>query len=203
MFENMTLDEYAKALASSKPVPGGGGASAICGAMGTALASMVAEFTIGKPKYAEFEIEAKKLQKKTYELMEKFLEASEKDAIAFEPLSKAYSIPKDEPGRDEIMEKCLMDAAAAPLEIFDLCLEAIDVLEIFGERGSKLILSDAATGAVLVWGAMYGAAVNVKVNTKLMKDRDYAEKINSYVDQKMDKYWKKAENTYKSIYQNL
>lgn len=203
MFENMTLSEYAKVLASSSSVPGGGGASAVCGALGIALGGMVAEFTIGKKKYADFEDEAKELEERVHVLMDKFLEASEKDAVAFEPLSKAYSIPKDDPNRDEIMEKCLKDAAAVPLEIFDLCLEAIDILEIFGEKGSKLILSDAATGAVLVWGAMYGAAVNVKVNTKLMKDREYAEKINEHVDTMMDIYWKKAESTYENVYKTL
>ena len=98
------------------------------------------------------------------------------------------------------MEKCLRDAASVPLEIFDLCCESIDVLKEFGEKGSKLMLSDAATGVVHVWGAMYGAAVNVKVNTKLMKDREYAEKINRHIDEKMDVYWKIAEKVYEDVY---
>lgn len=200
MFENTTVREFTELLASKAAVPGGGGASAIVGAIGISLGDMVGELTVGKKKYADVEDEIRELMAHAQELRVKFLECAEKDAVAFEPLSKAYGIPKDEPGRDEIMEKCLRDAAAAPLEIFDLCCESIDVLKEFGEKGSKLVISDAATGVVHVWGAMYGAAVNVKVNTKLMKDRAYAEEINRHIDEQMDKYWKIAEKVYEDIY---
>ena len=126
-----------------------------------------------------------------------------KDAEAFEPLSRAYGIPKEDPARDEIMEQCLRDAAAAPLEILDLCCEAIELQREFADKGSALAISDAATGVVFCWSAMYGAAVNVKVNTKSMKDRAYADQINAHVDAQMAKYWPVAEKVYEDVYRRF
>ena len=192
--------DFAGVLAAKAPVPGGGGASALVAALGAALCSMVANYTVGKKKYAAVEEDVKAILAEAEELRGRLLALVEADAAAFEPLSKAYAIPKDDPARDEVMEKCLRDAAAAPLEILDLCCEAIELQREFAAKGSVLAVSDAATGVVFCWSAMYGAAVNVKVNTKSMKDRDYAEKVNAHVDAQMAKYWPIAEKVYQDVY---
>ena len=197
---NKSVTEFTEALASKAAVPGGGGASALVGAIGIALGDMVGELTVGKKKYADVEEDVKALMARAQELRVKLLSCVNKDAQAFEPLSRAYGIPKDDPTRDEVMEKCLRDAAAAPLEILDLCCEAIELQREFAAKGSVLAVSDAATGVVFCWSAMYGAAVNVKVNTKSMKDRDYAEKINAHVDAQMAKYRPIAEKVYQDVY---
>lgn len=200
---NDSVRDFTAALASKSAVPGGGGASALVGALGAALGSMVGELTVGKKKYADVEDDVKALMTKAEVLREKLLACVEKDAAAFEPLSKAYGIPKDDPTRDEVMERCLHDAAQVPLEILELCCEAIDLQRGFADMGSVLAISDAATGVVFCWGAMYGAAVNVKVNTKAMKDREHADRINAHVDELMDKYWKIAEKVYEDIYKRF
>lgn len=197
---NKSITEFTEALASKAAVPGGGGASALVGAIGIALGDMVGELTVGKKKYADVEEDVKALMARAQELRVRLLSCVNKDAEAFEPLSRAYGIPKDDPTRDEVMEKCLRDAAAAPLEILDLCCEAIDLQKEFAAKGSVLAVSDAATGVVFCWSAMYGAAVNVKVNTKSMKDRAYAEKINAHVDAQMAKYRSLAEKVYQDVY---
>lgn len=197
---NKSVTEFTEALASKSAVPGGGGASALVGAIGIALGDMVGELTVGKKKYADVEEDVKALMARAQELRVKLLACINKDAEAFEPLSRAYGIPKDDPTRDEVMEKCLRDAAAAPLEILDLCCEAIELQREFAAKGSVLAVSDAATGVVFCWGAMYGAAVNAKVNTKSMKDRDYAEQINAHVDAQMAKYRPIAEKVYQDVY---
>ena len=161
---------------------------------------MVGELTVGKKKYADVEEDVRALMVRAQELRVKLLSCVNKDAKAFEPLSRAYGIPKDDPTRDEVMEKCLRDAAGAPLEILDLCCEAIELQREFAAKGSVLAISDAATGVVFSLSAMYGAAVNVKVNTKSMKDRDYAEKINAHVDAQMAKYRPIAEQVYQDVY---
>ena len=191
--------DFTEQLASRAPVPGGGGASALVGAIGAALGNMVGELTVGKEKYADVEEDVKALMARSRELRARLLACVEKDAAAFEPLSRAYAIPKDDPARNEIMEKCLRDAAAPPLEIFDLCCEAIALQKEFAEKGSRLVLSDAATGAVLCWGAMHGAAVNVRVNTMLMRDREYAERINAHIDAGMAEYRPIAEKVYEDV----
>ena len=195
-----SVTEFTELLASKAAVPGGGGASALVGAIGIALGDMVGELTVGKKKYAAVEEDVKALMAKAQDLRVRLLACVNKDAEAFEPLSKAYGIPKDDPTRDEVMEKCLRDAAAAPLEILDLCCEAIELQREFADKGSVLAISDAATGVVFCWSAMYGAAVNVKVNTKAMKDREYAAKINAHVDEQMARYWPIAEKVYEDVY---
>lgn len=200
---NNSITEFTERLASSAPTPGGGGASALAGALGAALGGMVGALTVGKPKYAEVEDEMRALTERAQSLRDRLLECVEADAKAFEPLARAYRLPKDAAGRDEVMEECLRGAAEIPLKIFDLCCEGIELQKEFAKKGSALAISDAATGVVLCWGAMYGAAVNVKVNTKAMKDRAYAEKINAHVDAGMAKYWPVAEKVYEDVYQQF
>ena len=197
------LSRFTELLASNAPVPGGGGASALVGAVGIALGDMVGELTVGKKKYADVEDEIKALMEKAQSLRVRLLACIEKDALAFEPLSRAYGIPKDDPTRDEVMETCLRDAAAAPLEIFDLCCQAIALEKEFAEKGSKLVISDAATGVAFCRSAMYGAAVNVKVNTKLMKDREYAGKINAHIDEQLEHYRQIADQVYEGVYRRF
>ena len=198
-----SLSEFSERLASAAPAPGGGGASALVGALGAALGGMVGALTVGKPKYAAVEDEVKALTERAERLRAALLQCVEEDAAAFAPLAKAYAIPKDDPARGETMEACLREAAAVPLKIFDLCCEAIELHRELAEKGSRLAVSDAATGVVFCWSAMYGAAVNVKVNTKLMHDRAYAAGINARVDAGMEKYWPVAEQVYESVYQSL
>ena len=197
--KNTVVSEFIVKLASKAPVPGGGGASALAGAIGIALGNMVGALTVGKKKYADVEDEIKDLMEKAETLSSRLLACIEKDAEAFEPLSKAYGIPKDDPSREEIMEKCLRAAAEVPMEILDLCCETIELLKDFGEKGSRIVITDAATGAAICRGAMYGAAINVKVNTKAMKDRAYAENLNQHVDEMLEKYGPMADEIYDSI----
>ena len=197
------ITEFAEVLASSAAVPGGGGASALVGALGAALGSMVGALTVGKPKYAAVEEDVNALMVKAEELRAQLLSCVEEDAVAFAPLSKAYAIPKDDPTRDETMEKCLRQAASVPLKILDLSCQMIDLHREFADKGSVLAVSDAATGVVFCWSAMYGAAVNVKVNTKPMKDRAYAEEINRHVDEMMEQYWPIAEKVYEDVYRRF
>ena len=87
---NSSVNSFTEQLASKAPVPGGGGASALVGAIGVALGDMVGELTVGKKKYAAVEEDVKALMVRAQELRVKLLECIEKDAVAFEPLSKAY-----------------------------------------------------------------------------------------------------------------
>ena len=197
---DMTLREFSDALAGKTSVPGGGGASALAAALGTALGTMVCNYTLGKAKYLQVEPEIQRLMAQAEELRTQLLECIDGDAEAFEPLSRAYSIPKDDPSRAQVMEDCLRKAASVPLRILELSCRGILLHRELAEKGSALMTSDAGTGVVLCWGAMYGAAVNVRVNTKLMADREYADTLNARVDELMEKYWKIADEVYQSVY---
>ena len=196
---DQTCGAFLDALASKAPTPGGGGASALAGALGAALCTMVGNYTVGKKKYADVEEDVKALMAKAEDIRARLLAQVDADAAAFEPLSRAYAIPKDDPTRGEVMEQCLRDAAAAPMAILRLCCQAIDLHREMLDKGSVMMLSDVGTGAVLCWGALYGAALNVKVNTKSMADRAYAEALDREADQLMETYWKRAEEIYETV----
>jgi len=202
-YTQVSVTEFTEALASKTSVPGGGGASALVGSIAIALGDMVGEYTVGKKKYADVESEILACMEKAQDLRKRFLQCIEDDAVAFEPLSKAYGIPKEDPTRDELMEKCLKDAADVPMNILRLSCEAVELEKTFAEKGSVIVISDAATGAAMCRAAILGAAVNVKVNTKSMKDRIYAEAMNAEVEELVQKYTAMADEVYELVYSKM
>lgn len=184
-YSTLKCTEFVEVLASKAPVPGGGGASALVGAIGTALCNMVGSLTVGKKKYAAVEAEISGLMEKATELQNALLELIEKDAEVFEPLSRAYGLPKEtEEERAEkarVMEGCLRDACSVPMDIMRRCCEVIDLIGVFAEKGSVLAVSDAGVAAACCKGALKGASLNVYINTKSMKNREYAEELNKEI----------------------
>ncbi len=198
-FADQLLREFSDNLASSAPVPGGGGASALCGALGTALGSMVANLTLGKSKYADFEPQVRELIDRAQVLRAQFLEAIDSDAHAFLPLRKAYALPKDAPDRDTILQACLADAAQAPLDVMRLCAQGLELHQALLGKTTLLAVSDIGTGSALLWGAMQGAAMNVMVNANLMTDRQVAALLRDEVLALLDQYGKLAAQLYHTI----
>lgn len=200
--ENLTQKScagFAEALAAKTPFPGGGGASALVGALGAALCSMVANYTVGKPRYAAVEEDVKAVLAEAEHLREELLALVEKDAAAFEPLSRAYAIPKGDPKREEVMEACLRAAAQPPMELLRLSCRAIELHRELLEKGSVMVLSDVGTGVIFCWSALYGAWLNLKVNTKPMADRAFAEEMNREADGLVEQYWKIADEVYEAV----
>jgi len=200
---NRTLDEFTRQLAEKRPVPGGGGAAALAGALAVSLGNMVGNYTTGKKKYAANEELIQALNQRAEELRIEFLKAIDEDAQAFEPLSKAYAIPKDDPERDEVMEECLRQAVIPPLKIFDLSMEVIEMSRQYVICGSTLMVSDAGCAAALGLAALKAAALNVYVNTKAMKDTGYARQLNDHVKEGLTKAGTIAEETYQGVSERL
>ena len=197
------VDKFLADLASSAPTPGGGGAAALCGALGIALGNMVGSLTLGKKKYADVQEDITALNSRAEALRADFAALIDADAEAFAPLSRAYSIPKDAPGRDEIMESALLRAAEPPLEIMRKCAEALDVIADYAAKGSALAVSDAGCAAALCGAALQAAALNVRINTKSMKNRAAAEEIDAETDELLQKYSTIAQEIYKRVYGRL
>lgn len=206
-FSNIACDEFVAVLATKAPVPGGGGASALVGALGTALGNMVGSLTVGKKKYVEVEEEIKALQVKSDLLQKELLSLIERDAEVFEPLSKAYGLPKtteeEKAKKAKIMEAALKEACSVPMEIMEKCCEAIDVIEIFAKKGSVIAISDAGVGAAFLKAALEGASLNVFINTKSMADREYADALNEKADQMLAVYCEKAANIFETVKNRL
>lgn len=193
------IDKFLEALASSAPTPGGGGAAALCGALGIALGNMVGSLTLGKKKYADVQEDIAELNAKAEALRAGFVALVDADAEAFAPLSRAYAIPKDDPARDEIMEPALLRAAEAPLEIMRKCAEALDLISGYAAKGSALAISDAGCAAALCGAAMEAAALNVKINTKSMKNRAVADNINAEMNELLQKYVALSQEIYNDV----
>lgn len=174
--------QFLSELSSNAPVPGGGGASAAVGAFAAALGMMVTNLTIGKKKYADYEEEVKTVRDRLEGLRDQLIDLVDGDAVAFEPLSKAYSIPKDDPERDTIMENALYEASVVPMSIMETVLAAAKELEILVEKGSKLAVSDVGVGILFAQAAIEGASLNVYINTKSMKDRERAAALDAKAD---------------------
>ena len=198
-FTQKSCREFVEVLASNAPVPGGGGAAALVGALGTALGNMVGSLTVGKKKYADVEAEIIALKQKSDALQKELLDQVPADAEGFAPLAKAYGIPKDDPNRDAVLEEATLTACKVPMRIMELCCEAIDVIEIFAAKGSRLAVSDAGCGAVCCKAGLQAASLNVFINTKSLKNREVAEEMNAKCLNMLDVYGKKADDIFASV----
>ena len=193
------MNTFLTELASSAPVPGGGGASALVGAVSAALCSMVANLTTGKKKYAQYQERIDEVLPYLEQLRAELMEDIKLDADAFYPLSQAYSIPKDAPDRDEIREKALLTASNAPMKIVEDVSKLVPVLEELEVIGSRLAISDVAVAATACATALKGAVMNIYINTKSMKNREVAEGMNKKAKELVADGTKRCEAVYDKI----
>ena len=175
--------EFLGMLSSKAPVPGGGGASALVGALGMALGSMVGNLTLNKKKYENVREDIQRILEKADALQQELLVLVEKDAEVFEPLSRVYGLPRNTEEekriREEQMEAALVNACSVPMEIMEKCMACIDLHEELSGKGTRLAISDTGVGVLFCKSALMGAHLNVLINTSLMKNRDYAEEMNA------------------------
>ena len=202
-FTQKSCREFVEVLASNAPVPGGGGAAALVGALGTALGNMVGSLTVGKKKYADVEAEIIALKAKCNALQKDLLDQVPADAVGFEPLAKAYGIPKDNPDRDRILEEATIVACQVPMKIMELCCESIEAISVFAAKGSRLAVSDAGCGAVCCKAALQSASLNVFINTKSLKNREFAEELNAKANGMLDKYCAMADEIFAGVRANF
>jgi formiminotetrahydrofolate cyclodeaminase len=202
-FMQQSCGEFISLLASKEPVPGGGGASAYVGAIGTALGNMVGSLTLGKKKYAGVQDDIIRLKERADALQKALLALVEKDAEVFEPLSRAYGLPGDTPERQaekaRVMEAALRNASAVPLRIMERCCEAIELHREFAEKGTAIAISDVGCGVVCCKAALQAASLNVFINTKTMTDRSYAEDINRKAVTMLETYQPLADSIYTAV----
>ena len=199
---DMTMEScrrFVEVLASDAPAPGGGGAAALVGAIGTALGNMVGSLTVGKKKYADVQDEIIALKAKCDALQTELLNQVEADEVNFLPLAKAYGIPKDDPSRAETLEKATVAACQVPVHIMELCCEAMEAIAVFAAKGSRLAVSDAGCAAVCVKAALQAASLNVFINTKTLTDRALAEEMNARCLGMLDKYGAMADGIFDSV----
>ena len=206
-FKTKSCEDFVGLLASNSPIPGGGGASALVGALAMALGNMVASLTLGKPEYADVEDDIEELKHRADNLQNELLLLIDKDAEAFEPLSRAYRLPKateeEKAHRSLILEDCLKLACESPLVIMECCCEAIDLLVCFAAKGAAIAISDAGVGIAFARAALQGASLNVFINTKAMTDKGHALRINRRAQLMLEEYLGKADAVFAQVEKRL
>lgn len=181
--------EFTELTAGKVPVPGGGSVSALAGALGVALGTMVGNYTVGKKKYIDVENEISRCMEETERIRIELLELVQADIDAFEPLSALYSMKDDGTGeKDRMMEEALNNSCAVPLQIMSKCARAIELAGVYADKGSTIMTSDAGASAILCKGAMEAASLNVYINTSSMKNRQKAEALNEECEEMLAKY---------------
>ncbi|MBR3289447.1 MAG: cyclodeaminase/cyclohydrolase family protein [Clostridia bacterium] len=175
----MNTETFLQELASKEPVPGGGGASALIGAVGAALCSMVGNLTAGKKKYAEYEDDIQRILAEAETRCAALFALIDEDAAAFRPLAEAYGIPKDDPARGERMEAALLRACEPPMAMLREVFEVVKLAKELTQKGSRLAVSDVGVAAAACRCALQGAIMNVYINTKSMIDREKAAEIDA------------------------
>jgi formiminotetrahydrofolate cyclodeaminase len=171
---NLTLAELLERLGSSDPAPGGGAAAAVVGALGAALVQMTANLTIGRPKYAELEDQARGIETRARELRQRLAQLGDADADAFAQVSAAYKLPRlddaQKADRSAAIQAALQVAARVPLETARVCADVLEVAEAAAPILNVAVISDVLVGAVLAQAALDSAALNVEVNLAAMTD---------------------------------
>lgn len=176
--KNMNMNQFLDGLASEAPAPGGGSVAALCGALSSALISMVANLTIGKEKYKENWEQMEDVKKEAEALRATFSDLMEKDVQAFNRLMEVIKMPKttedEQKLRADAMEKALKECTIVPLLTLENCSKVAYLARTAAEFGNPNVATDAGAAAALAEATAKISSFNVRVNLSAIKDRMFA-----------------------------
>lgn len=190
-------------LASAAPTPGGGGASAYCGALAAALASMVGNLTVGKASYRGVEPEVRASLHRLASMREQLLNLVAADAAAFAPLAAAYRMPRGTPEQQQAkqaaLQAALVDATEVPLDIMGQCVAVLVEADFMAHNGSRMARSDAGAAAVFAKAALQGAALSVMINVDSLADEAAAKAYRAQMEKLLAEGGVLADQTYQYV----
>jgi formiminotetrahydrofolate cyclodeaminase len=186
MLKDMNLKSFLDTTISDAPVPGGGSVAALSGALAAALSGMVANLTIGKKKYADFEAPMKEVLERMSVLKDELLEDIDRDAKAFDGVMACFKMPKetdeDKKNRKEAMQKAFKEASEVPFEVAKKCIKIMDEAEYVVVNGNKNAVTDGAVSAMMARTACLSALYNVRINLSSIKDEEYKNNLEKEVE---------------------
>lgn len=194
-------NEYLEALASKAPTPGGGSAAAVYGAIGTALGEMVGNLTSGKKKFAIYEEDVQKILARLGGARMDFIRLEKADRAGVSATLGGLPHEGGDEGREDgkgradgrVPEGC---GEGARWKSWSGQVSVMDDIEFLALHGSRLAVSDAGVGIQGIRSALLGAVMSVYINTKMMKDREYAEEMNSQAELLIRKGTEQADRIY-------
>ncbi|MDZ7342403.1 MAG: glutamate formimidoyltransferase [candidate division KSB1 bacterium] len=179
------LRDFANAVSSDSPAPGGGSVSALAGALGAALTAMVANLTVGKKDYDAFWEEMKTVAIHAQQYKDELLRAVDRDTEAFNQVMAAFALPKKSADqmaqREQAVEQATKNACLVPLDVMKNALEVLKLARIVADSGNANAVSDAGVAALTALTAVQGAGLNVKINLPGIKDRAFVDQMNAEV----------------------
>ncbi|MGH6842068.1 MAG: methenyltetrahydrofolate cyclohydrolase [Methylocella sp.] len=203
MTTNSSIATFLDELASERPTPGGGGAAALSGAIGAALVSMVANLTVGKKNYEAVSDDLKAVNEKAERLRAELTRAIEEDVAAFDSLMGAYGFPRatedEKAKRTAAIQAALKDATLTPLRAVKACFEVILLSAAVAEKGNLNVISDAGVAVLCANAGLRSAALNVFINAKAIKDREFAEKQIAEVNALLTRAAEMTESVYRMV----
>lgn len=207
MLIDKSCKDFVNVLSSKEPVPGGGGAAALVGAIGMALGNMVGNLTVGKKKYKDVEEEVKEIMEKAQKLQKDLLSMVDGDAEVFKGVSKVYKMPKntseEKEKRAEAMEAALKNACSVPLEIMKTARDAIKLQARLSEIGSAMAISDVGVGVLCLKSALLSGRLNVIINLNGIKDDEFVKKTSDEMENVLEEGISLADKTYEKVVKRL
>lgn len=187
MYIEKPLVAFMDKLASKSPEPGGGSGSALVGALGAALVSMVGNLTSGKDKYASVQDRIEELLTSSEKARHELQDLIQKDTEVYGVLAEAFKMPRDtdeqKAERGRKIQDALLGATQVPQEIGERCLDICKLALTAAEIGNVGAVSDAGVGALLAEAAAQCAALNVKINLKSIEDKEFCDRTWSRVQE--------------------
>jgi len=204
---DFSLEEFAQDLRSKKSMPGGGSVAAYALNLANGLASMVANFTSGKKKYAAYQADIEKILEKCQAFHRESMDMVDRDAEAFLPLAAVYKMPSDTDEEMEAkyaqMQVCLTRAASVPLDLLRLSKKVLDLHEDLLEKGSIMLLSDVGVGVAMLRSAALSARINVMINIKDIDDQTYVTRTSEEVEDLVADIVKRSDYIYDEVFRRL
>lgn len=205
--EHLSLEAFTQQLCSKSPTPGGGGVSALAGALGAALGAMAANLTVGKKTYADVQTCMQESAERLTCLSQEFLKGIQADADAFAPLAKAYGLPKDteeqKQEKERVLQQALYEAAQPPLTVLKQCVQALELLEQLHDKASRLVVSDVGCGAALCWACAHTAAMNVYINAGMLTDAAQRRTVMHQCQAELERACRMAEQIIQAVEETL
>lgn len=204
---DFSLEEFAQDLGSKKSMPGGGSVAAYALNLANGLASMVANFTSGKKKYAAYQADIEKILEKCQAFHRESMDMVDRDAETFLPLAAVYKMPSDTDAEMEAkyaqMQICLTRAASVPLDLLRLSKKVLDLHEDLLEKGSIMLLSDVGVGVAMLRSAALSARINVMINIKDIDDQAYVTRTSEEVEDLVADIVKRSDYIYDEVFRRL
>ena len=193
--QDRTIKEWTDLLASSEPVPGGGGVGALLGALSACLASMVGHLTAGKKGYETFSPECEKLNEKAIAFQNRMLELIDEDARVFENLMKAW--------RSKVTDQDYVEASGPAVKTVFEVIEVLDILSILKEKGNQNVLSDVGIGACCAAAALETCRINILVNLQYIRTPGHRKEFETLLDTLIPEGIKRSKDIIKQVEKEL